>query len=136
VICRYLDSLHQGRKFYPEGAGLWTSLTLEALGDGVLDAAVLMIYEARLRPEALRFAPWVDAQTLKIARALDALEARWIAHLQGPLDAGGLCVGVALGYLDFRFAEIAWRGGRPLLAEWHKGFAALPSFRATMPPPG
>ena len=46
-----------------------------------------MCYEARLRPELLRSADWTEAQWTKVARALDAIEARWMAHLAAPLDA-------------------------------------------------
>ena len=134
VICRYLDSLHPGRKFYPRGPAEWTAATLEALADGMLDAAVIALYESRLRPAEAQFQPWVDAQILKITRSLDALETLWIAHLGGPLDAGGLATGVALGYLDFRYGALDWRATRPKLAAWHEGFAALDSYRATMPP--
>jgi glutathione S-transferase len=133
VICRYLDSLHGGRRLYPEGGALWTTLTLEALADGMLDSAIACIYEARLRPEELRFQPWVDAQKGKIRRALDVLEAEWTAHLAGPLDAGAIAVGATLGYIDFRFADLAWREGRPRLAHWHEGFAARDSYKATAP---
>lgn len=46
VICRFLDERGQGG-LYPKGAGQWHAITLEALGDGILDAALLMTYEAR-----------------------------------------------------------------------------------------
>lgn len=133
VICRYLDSLHAGRKFYPEGAAQWTALTLEALADGVLDSAVSATYEARLRPEELRFQPWIDAQRGKIGRALDALEREWIAHLKGPMDIGAIAVASALGYIDLRFEALAWRATRPALAAWHEGFAARESYKASAP---
>ena len=136
VICRYLDACAKdgaGGGLYPEGARLWDTLTVEATGDGILDAALLMVYEGRLRPEALRFAPWVEGQWAKVDRALDALETRWMAHLEGPLDAGQIAVGCALGYLDFRHGARGWRAGRPALAAWFDGFAARPSMMATLP---
>ena len=136
VICRYLDACAKdgaGGGLYPEGARLWDTLTVEATGDGILDAALLMVYEGRLRPEALRFAPWVEGQWAKVDRALDALETRWMAHLEGPLDAGQIAVGCALGYLDFRHGARGWRAGRPALAAWFDSFAARPSMMATLP---
>ncbi len=133
VICRYLDSVHDGRRLYPEGAALFTTLTLEALADGALDAALLAIYESRLRPEAIRFQPWVDGQLDKVRRALDALEGAWLAHLRGPTDAGALAVAAALGYLDFRFPELAWREGRRGLAAWFETAATRPGFAETAP---
>lgn len=133
VICQYLDSLHAGRKFYPEGAARWTAMTLEALADGILDAAILCIYEVRMRPEAIRHEPWVAAQKRKITDALDAIEAQWLAHLAGPLDIGGIAVATALGYLDLRFADMGWRDTRPGLAAWHAAFAERESYKATVP---
>lgn len=132
VICQYLDR-RAGAGLYPEGPRLWDTLTVEATGDGILDAALLMIYEIRIRPEGMRHAPWVEGQWAKVDRSLDALETRWMAHLDGPLDAGQIAVGCALGYLDFRHDARGWRNGRPRLAAWYAGFAARPSMQATVP---
>lgn len=131
VICRYLDE-RAGAGLYP-AARIWEVLTLEALADGVLEAAVLMVYESRLRPAELVYAPWVEGQWDKIARALDALEDRWMSHLHGPLDMAQIAVGCALGYLDFRHEARDWRAGRPGLAAWQAGFAARPAMQATRP---
>ncbi|MDF0599384.1 glutathione S-transferase [Psychromarinibacter sp. C21-152] len=131
VICRYLDARGEGG-LYPEGR-IWEVLTLEATADGIMDAAVLMIYEGRSRPEALRYPAWVDAQWDKIARALDALESRWMGHLAGRLDMGQIAVGCALGYLDFRLPDRDWRKGRTALAEWFEAFGQRDSMAATVP---
>ncbi len=50
VICRYLASLAPKATIYPEGEALWDALTLEATADGLMEAAVLMTYERRIRP--------------------------------------------------------------------------------------
>jgi glutathione S-transferase len=131
VICRFLDDRARAN-LYPS-ARQWEVLTLEATADGIMDAAVLMVYESRVRPEENRFAPWVDGQWAKIGRALDALEQRWLSHLNGPTDMGQIAVGVALGYLDFRHADRGWRSGRPGLAAWAAVFAERPSMVATRP---
>ncbi len=133
VICRFLDERAGGR-LYPKGARLWDTLTLEATADGILDAAILMVYEWRIRPEDKRMPDWVEGQWSKIARALDALDQRWLSHLNGPLDMGQIAVGAALGYLDFRHDDRSWRLGRPGLAAWSDAFAARPSMLATQPP--
>lgn len=133
VICRYLDSL-SGKGLYPAEPVLWDTLTVEATGDGITDAAILMVYEARVRPEDKRYAPWVEGQWAKIDRALDALESRWMDHLTGPMDMGQISVACALGYLDFRHGPRGWRQGRPDLATWYDGFAERPSMQATVPP--
>ena len=133
VICRYLDDRAGGR-LYPAAPRLWDTLTLEATADGILDAAILMVYETRVRPEAGYFEPWVEGQWTKITRSLDAIEGRWMSHLAGPLDMGQVAVGCALGYLDFRHGARDWRGARPALAKWYEDFAERPSMAATVPP--
>ncbi len=133
VITRYLDD-HFDAGLYPKGERLWDALTLEATADGIVDAAILMVYEWRVRPEEKRFEPWVEGQWSKIARSLDALEGRWMSHLHGPLDMGQIAVGCALGYLDFRHGDRNWREGHPSLAAWEAGFAKRESMKATMPP--
>lgn len=132
VICRYLDD-RAGAGLYPPAPRLWETLTLEATADGMIEAAILMLYEGRLRPEEKRFDGWVEGQWAKIARALDTLEGRWMSHLNGPLDMGQIAIGVALSYLDFRFDARGWRTGRPELARWHEAFAARESMTATVP---
>jgi glutathione S-transferase len=131
VISRFLDA-RAGGGFYPE-ARLWETLTLEATADGIMDAAVSMTYERRFRPEAMQFAPWIDGQWAKIARALDALERQWMSHLRGPCDMGQIAVACALCYLDFRHGDRNWRAGHEALADWHAGFAARPSMIGTDP---
>ncbi len=133
VITRYLDD-HFKAGLYPAAPRLWDVLALEATADGILDAAILMVYESRVRPEDKRFDAWVEGQWSKVDRALDALEARWMSHLHGPLDMGQIAVGCALGYLDFRHAARNWREGRPALAAWEQKFAARDSMARSAPP--
>lgn len=132
VICRYLDQL-SGAGLYPQGETLWDTLALEAMADGILEACVLMVYESRLRPEELRYSPWVEAQWQKVARALDAAETTWQPHLHGPLDMGQLALAVALGYIDFRHPERNWRARRPTLAALEAEISRRPSLVATVP---
>ena len=133
VICRYLDAMADDQ-FYPSGPRLWDTLTLEATADGILDAAILMVYEQRVRPTEKRFDPWVEGQWAKVDRALDAMESRWMDHLNGPLDIAQIAVGCALGYLDFRHAAREWRKGHPHLAVWEAQFSKRASMRETQPP--
>lgn len=132
VICQYINDLSSAG-LYPSAPMLWETLTLEATAHGIMDAAVLMVYEGRVRPEDKQFDGWLDAQWLKISRALDALESRWISHLSGPLDMAQIATGCALPYLDFRHPERNWRAGRPALAAWEAKFAERPSLKATVP---
>lgn len=131
VICRYLDA-RASAGLYP-GSQLWEVLTLEATADGIMDAAVLMVYERRFRSEEMRSADWLEGQWSKIARALDAVAERWMSHLSGPLDMGQIGMACALAYLDFRHPERDWRIGREGLAVWFARFADRPSMQATTP---
>ncbi|MCU0907267.1 MAG: glutathione S-transferase [Rhodobacteraceae bacterium] len=133
VICRYLAD-RAGSTLYPPGPRQWDALTLEATADGILEAALLMVYETRVRPETFRSADWVEGQWAKIDRALTVLETRWISHLLGPLDIGQIAVGCALGYLDFRHDGRGWRQGRGALDDWFATFSARPAMAATAPP--
>jgi len=133
VICEYLNALGGGSLVPASGAARWQVLTEQSLGDGILDAALLARYEGAMRPEPLRWADWLDGQLLKINTALDQLETRWMPHLGGPLDIGVVATACALGYLDFRFADMGWRASRPALASWYAAFAERPSMRATAP---
>ena len=131
VICRFFDDM-AGGKFYP-ASRLYEVLTLEATADGILDAALLMVYEGRLRPEEKRFEDWVEGQWAKIDRTLDALNDRWMSHLHGPLDMGQIAVACALGYLDLRHDARNWRKDRDPLAAWFEVFAKRDSMIATVP---
>ncbi|GGO56097.1 Glutathione S-transferase [Roseovarius pacificus] len=131
VICRFLDDRAQSG-LYPE-ARLWETLTLEATADGIMEAAILMLYEHRLRPAEAVLESWVDAQWDKIERAVEALNARWISHLRGPLDMGQIAVGCALAYLDFRHDARGWRKGNDALDDWFALFSQRDSMKATQP---
>jgi glutathione S-transferase len=132
VICEYLDSLHHGPKMFPpSGTARWKALRRQALGDGIMDAAVLTRYETFTRPEEARWDAWIDSQKQKFRRGLDALEAE-SASLD-VVDIGTLAIACALGYLDFRFADENWRASRPSLAAWFEQFAKRPSIATTGP---
>lgn len=133
VICKWLSD-RAGGALYPAAPRLYESLTLEATGDGILDAALLTRYETFARPEALRWDAWIDGQWSKITRSLDAIESRWMGHLAGPLCIGQASVISALGYLDFRFAGRDWRTGRPALTDWAVRMGERPSIKATVIP--
>ena len=133
VIAEYLDGQAGGAKLFPEGAARWPAIVLQALADGMLDAAILTRYEQVLRPAEKRWPEWVEGQMNKVVRGLDQLEQRWTGHLSGPLDIGCIAAGCALGYLDFRYPDLGWRAERPALASWYEGFAARPAMQATEP---
>jgi glutathione S-transferase len=129
VIADYLDGLHGARLHPAEGPERWRALRLQALADGICEAAVLRLLEGR-RPPTLQWPDWVAKQRRKVTQGLDALESEALPHTP---DIGVIALLAALGYLDFRFAEDAWRKGRPRLAGWFASCSDRPSFRATSP---
>ena len=134
VICEYLDSLHSGAKMFPEiGNSRWRALRGQALGDGLLDAAILGRYESTLRPPEKLWQDWLDAQMGKIDRSLDAMDAE-AKELEGIVDIGTITIACALGYLDFRYDQINWRSERYNLSAWFENFFLRPSMVATVAP--
>ncbi|MBA5775783.1 glutathione S-transferase [Stappia sp. F7233] len=132
VIVEYLDQA-VGGKLIPAGEARFAALTMQALADGMTDAAILQVYEIRFRPEELRSADWVAYQTGKVERALAALESDPPATVTpgSTPDIGQIAVACALGYQDLRF-EGKWRQSYPKLVEWLAAFdAAIPAFEAT-----
>lgn len=134
VICEYLDSLHGGQKMFPAaGPARWQALQLQAICDGLMDAAVLNRYETMVRPENLRWKEWSDGQMARVDRVMDELEG--LADSFGDrVDIGTISAGCACGYLDYRYDARNWRGSHPKLAAWFATFGARPSMQATMPP--
>ena len=131
VICEYLDHL-AGGGLLPAGAGRWDALTRQSLGDGMMDALVLWRNE-RMRPADHQNKALLASFAVKIGAALDQLERQARGFAAAPLDLGYIALGCALGYLDYRFADLGWRAGRPALAAWHESFETRPSAKATVP---
>lgn len=131
VITRFLDARAEAG-LYPE-TRIWETLTLEATADAIMDAAILVIYETRLRPEDKVYDGWMEAQWDKVSRSVAAVNARWLSHLAGPLDMSHIAMGCALGYLDFRHDARNWRKGNNALAAWYDTFATRDSMVATQP---
>ena len=140
VIVEYLDALSPVGKLIPsvgrERAGV---KTWEALADGVLDAAILARLEATWagRSAEQRSSAWIDRQLSKVHASVQAMSAGLgeQALCSGVhFSLSDISVGVALGYLDFRFPEIDWRGPHPNLHKLFDKLTQRPSFADTLPP--
>lgn len=133
VICEFLDNLHAGPKMFPiDAEGRITANQFQSLADGMMDAAVLGFIENSRRPKDRRWGEWSDRQLAAITRSLNWLEERH-QTLNQTSDIGTISVACALGYLDFRFADLEWRRHHERLAEWFEQFAQRESIRATVP---
>jgi len=132
VICEYLDTLSAGEKLYPPFPERLTALRRAALGDGMLDT-LLMWRGEQLRPAEQQSIKHMQAWKLKTNVSVDLLEEEADALGTSRFSIGHVALGVALGYVDFRFPELAWRNGHPHLAAWYGAFVARPSVRANEP---
>ncbi|WP_449256567.1 glutathione S-transferase [Bosea sp. (in: a-proteobacteria)] len=132
VICDYLNETYGGTIVPATGPARWRALTEQALGDGMLAAALLARYETAARPPELQWPAWLDGQLDKAATGLAAIE-RDAASLADRVDIGTITIACALGYLDLRFPDFGWRERFPRVAEWEARFAARDSLRATAP---
>jgi glutathione S-transferase len=136
VICEYLDE-HGGGSFFPRPGLLgdagerWRALHLQALGDGICDAAVARVVESRV-PEEKRNIDAIARHMAAIEAGLDALEIAAEKFADDP-TIGEISVGCALGYLDFRMPDHDWRKPRHGLTKWYQRFLGTPAMVATMP---
>jgi len=136
VIMEYLDAKAGGGKIIPaSGPARYEALTRAALMDGILDAAILVIYERRMRPEDKYVESVVERQRGKIIRGLEAIAAENRSYSNGAMpDVGEIGLACVLDYLDFR-KQVNWRDHAPNLASWLADFAAaVPGYEDSMPP--
>jgi glutathione S-transferase len=141
VIVEYLDTRSPVSHLIPEGSRERIEVrTWEALADGVIDAAILARLEASWpgRTEAQRSPAWIARQLHKVRTGVASMAAGladkpWCAA-GTHLTLADIAVGCALGYLSFRFPQIAWRDEHPNLARLVDKLDARPSFIDTLPP--
>ena len=139
VIVEYLDTLSPVGKLIPAlGRERAEVKTWEALADGLLDASILARLEKTWagRKERERSQAWIDRQMLKVHASLKSMsqglaEKPYCVGIH--LTLADIAVGCALGYLDFRFPEIDWRGSNPNLAKLQDKLMLRPSFADTKP---
>lgn len=137
VIAEYLDTLTPVGKLIPAqgrdraGVKCW-----EALADGVLDAAILVRLEKTLRPATQQSQEWIERQMGKVHAGLKAMST---GFAEKPFCAGNqytladVAVGCTLGWLSFRFPELAWRNDYPDLGKLFDKLSERQSFKDTVP---
>ncbi len=140
VIVEYLDTLSPVGKLIPSlGRERAEVLTWQALCDGILDALVAIRLENtwEQRTPEQRSAAWIERQMSKVDSGLKALSSGLTSKnwcYGNHFGLADVAVGCVLGYLDFRFPDIAWRETYPHLVSYHQKLMSRPSFTATQPP--
>ncbi|MCA1325243.1 glutathione S-transferase N-terminal domain-containing protein [Herbaspirillum sp. alder98] len=138
VIAEYLDTLTPVCKLLPpHGRDRAEIKCWEALADGMMDAAVLVRVEKTLRPTKQQSPEWIKRQWGKVEASLKAM-AEGLG--EKPFCVGNhytladVAVGCALGWLAFRFPDLAWRTDYPALGKLFDKLSERPSFKDTVPP--
>lgn len=138
VIAEYVDSLSPvGRLIPPESRDRARVKTWEALADGIEDAGILARLEATLRPPEQQSPAWIDRQMGKVNQGLAQMseqlgENTWCYGNQ--MTLADIAVGCSLGYMLFRFPNIAWQAQYPNLDRLYQKLIQRPSFAETVPP--
>jgi len=136
VIVEYLDATAPNNRLIPAaGRDRMMVRRWEALADGTCDAAVTAFLESK-RGDATRDGDWINRQRAKIARALQAMSSDLGEHAWcrgNGISLADIGVGMALGYLDFRFGDIDWRGPYPNLARLYDKLSLRAAFADTVP---
>ncbi|MBV6418455.1 MAG: putative GST-like protein YibF [Steroidobacteraceae bacterium] len=134
LIAEYLDGLNDAPRLIPRALAAREAVRqLEAIADGVLDAAILVRMES-LRPEALRSNEWISWEDGKVHRGLAHLERA--AHgrrflIGDALTLADIALACCLAWLEFRFAEQDWRSRYPAAGRHAEEMLGRPSFAAT-----
>jgi glutathione S-transferase len=138
VIAEYADTLSPVGKLIPTGSRERATVkTWETLADGVEDAGILARLEATLRPPEQQSPAWIERQMGKMNTSLAQMsrqlgENAWCHSNQ--MTLADIAVGCALGYLLFRFPNIAWQAQYPNLDALYQKLMQRPSFAETAPP--
>jgi glutathione S-transferase len=140
VIVEYMDTRSPVSRLIPESSRERTEVrTWEALADGLLDASILARMEQTWvhRGEEQRSQAWIERQLGKVNACVAAMstglaDKPWCSGIH--LTLADIAVGCALGYLDFRYPDIAWRANYPNLVKLSDKLATRASFIDTAPP--
>lgn len=132
LIIEYLQTRGGTLTSLPRGSARWSKLKRAKLADGIIEAAVSVLLESR-RPDGERSASWIARKQAAIERSLDVLEQDADSLLAEVPSVVEITAGCALGYLDFRFANLNWRQARPALANWYAAFAQRDAMAKTAP---
>jgi glutathione S-transferase len=131
LACLYLNDVSNDTKLIPDSEKKWRMWSLYVIADGMLEAQILMRAE-HLRPRDIRSDSFLHKQRDRIARCLDAMEAR-AGELDDPLDLAQITVGVACSYQDWRDWLDDFRPGRPRLTDWYARFSERDAMKITEP---
>ena len=134
-VVHYLDNV-DGKSLMPkDAAGYWQAQWWQALGNGIIDAAVARVLESR-RPPEKQMPEKLAREEARVHRAVSVGENAFKGDdflVGNRYTLADLVLGVALQYTDFRYPH-DWRSQAPKLARWHAGITKRRAFEETLPP--
>ena len=136
VIVEYIDLVSPVSRLIPEPTRQRILVKRwEALGDGLMDAAVGARVEG-LRPKRQQSAETLERHQRKMQAAVDTMsrdlgDKAW-CNGEG-YSLADIATGVALSYLDLRHPEFAWRDNASNLDRLLQKLSKRPSFEHTQP---
>jgi len=135
VIAAWVDAQHDGEKLIPEsGNERWAVLSLEAVGDGLGDAAIAAALEGN-RPDGEKSEAAIKRNVDKVRKTLSYLNDR-AGDFNDPPKMGEIAVACAMGYMELRGVADGWRDDFPALAAWYDAIQERESFKETAIPEG
>ena len=137
VIVEYLDTVSPVSRLIPEPSRQRIAVRrCEALADGICDAAAAIVLE-RKRPARRQSKDWIERQQRKVVLGVGELaqdlgDKPWCGG--DAYSLADIAAGCALGYLDLRLPDLAWRVDYPNLLRLADKLAMRQSFADTVPP--
>lgn len=130
LISQYLDDHGKGAALF--NAGNQTTV-FKKLGFafGIIDSAVAIASAGKFKDD-LSDDAIITRRHSAIRRSLPVVDTLDVGAPDAP-DIGDLALGVALGYIDFKFKELDWRADAPKVSQWYQQIAGRPSLNETMP---
>lgn len=136
VIIRYLDQIVPNPKLYPsDHKNELSTLTIEAIADGICDAVVLIRLE-NVRVNNLISKQWIERQEEKILNGLKYLSKDLGSKnyfVDDYFNIADISAFTSLEYVDIRFKELDWRREFPNLDNYWKFHNTRDSFANTKP---
>ncbi len=127
VICEVLNDIGKNALF--PAADRARALTVQAIADGIADAAVSRMFESRRSPERQDEAT-MARYLLAVTTGISVLEREADSFPSQP-TIGEIAAACTLSYIDFRYGELGWQAKHAKLATWYTEFSRRPSMAAT-----
>jgi glutathione S-transferase len=139
VIVEYLDGIGRSPNLIPDGfedriqVKRW-----QALGDGIVDSAVLISRNQRQPMATRQSVEWHSNQQAKVDAGMATMERDLGSQhfcFANTFTLADVTCGMALGYLDRVMPDLRWRNAYPRLGRHFERLGERASFKNTLPPP-